>query len=35
MSDMEIEVILVDATKSPIRRPKKATEVLFMEKETT
>ena len=30
-SDMEYEVILVDATESPIERPKKAKTILFWE----
>ena len=30
-SDMEYEVVLIDATESPIERPKKAKAVLFRE----
>lgn len=32
---MEYELVLIDATESPIERPKKAKKVLFRKKEKT
>jgi hypothetical protein len=34
-SDSNIEIILIDATESPIQRPKKAASILFREEEKT
>jgi hypothetical protein len=34
-ADNEIDFIIIDATESPIQRPKKTKEALFREKETT
>jgi hypothetical protein len=33
MSDMELEVVLIDATETPIERPKKSKESTIQEKE--